>query len=1478
MKKFFNLMHFTALFLILLFAPLNLFSQTDIISDVAAFSVDKNEEKYVRINYTLNSSTVVQISKIELTDEFGEVTVLQSTDLADDIEGDIGFVETTGSETKSFKWWFLETLADRKLEGKFKVKVSLTNKATTPSQVNLVLSGYSNGQFRDQTNPVIMKNITGPFTQFTPASGLSATGNWYNQVESGAAFYSGGIVNDFPYYNHASPNFAGKPTLPSGSSFIAIKDISANVRHVWVCLAAGKMQGVQGSQKLWDFQIHFTGSDESSSTATLGQGQENSPDLISPTTCNATITVTYVQSKIVKSDVVDIEKKPGFVITVNPERNYVMEPAKPGEEIKFDLAVQEPDGSGGLKASSGATVYLFNGIQGDDKFNALTTLTDAGGSLTYIYKVPDDAKPYSFYLKFYAHKPGSIYDKSGKEELTVVVEAIADLNVIVKPQRLKMKPEETTEIEIIVSDAKGAVADANVTYINAMIDPTNSINLGNTNSKGSIRCTVNVAKEQADGTYDLSFYAARGSSLDKKSGPTICKVVVGTLPELSITITPAVSFKLQPTQSQKIKIQIKDISTNKPVQDAEVYLIDPLNDDTKYNKLPNTDVDGIVNYDIIVKKDAKQKDYFIKLYAKKDKFIEAETTNVQVTVNSDPCWTQGLLEFCAEGGWETGDGTPTYTCSKKVTINNLIIFTGSMTIDTAKLSISAEGKFYVEGVTLPGGGEGNITISEGKFDLSLLGSNGKITQFLKSKVQNFSICGVTFDLTDLELVGGRSADGIKISGSIKVPFLSKFCDAAGEESDVTGIELTGLILGRRSGFYLSQGIKITNIGAGPSLCVKEISVFYDNINDRLSLGGEVMLPFCDVGGGGAIEKGALDSIGFMYKAATPGVGIPLGHPSVCAIGVKGSVNGISKPPLNIKLGAIIADCPTKALYEGTASLLFKAPSTLGGEIEGSLLKIPGLDFWQTTFRSKITYDWKAAVLRTEGEVHSGTLNGSAYFLNASGWNAVQLVKWKFVGEVQGDLTIPDISEQGYPWDYLASRLMGGLPVTLASAKARYLFDLFGPQKYIFINLNLPIKLGESTKLAIELDFTKTPNQPGFFYYRFGEEALFIAPDVKVNPHLLADVNYPFTVPSNINFTVATIKAGTSVLPVSKIQKPDGTIIDKTTPDSSIIYSELKNKAKGFWTLNQPIPGDWKLILVNPAPNDSVKVYAERNEKNINIQVLQNGLQVEVSWNGDDFNPDDSIHLSLDDNNFGLDGSELATLPASAKKYSFTIPDSLNYCSMYVSAMVAEKGIPKQSAYSTDKIVNPKSDLPAPSGINAFYNTATRKVTIYWTPVSASRVESYYIIVTDKSGHDSVYAGIFKYKKEIVLEIEDYQNKTISMISVDANSVGGCVSNQISIATGLEEEFNPTRSDFADISIVPNPSSNTVNIIFRLNENSFVNLSIFDVLGNRLMDVEKAYYLQGSNSISADLDELASGNYILRLQTISGTIAKVLIKK
>lgn len=1475
MRKFYLLQSFKVLFFLFLFVPVYLLSQEDIITDVSAYSIDKDGDKYVRVNYTLNASSVVQISKIELTDEFGEVTVFQSADVIDDIEGDIGYVATTGGETKSFKWWFTETLADKKMEGKFKVKVSLTTKATTPSQVSLTLSSLSNQQFKEQTTPVIMKNLTGPYTQFTPAPGLSSTGTWSEQVEAGASFYAAANVNDFPYYNHSSQNFAGKPTLQSGSSFIAIKDIADGVRHVWVCMAAGKMQGAPGYQKLWDFQIHFTGSDEGSSTATIGVAKEGTPNLDNACDANALINIAYVQSKIVKSDVVDIEKKPGFEITVTPKRNYVMEPAKQGDEIEFSINVKEPDGSGGKKVSEGATVFLFNGIAGDDKFNALANKTDASGNLSFKYTIPQDAKPYSFYLKFYAFKPGSVYEKSGREERTVVVEAVADLSIVVKPQRLKMKPDSTATVEIVVSDTKGPVADALVKCINEMVAPGDMKSLGNTNSKGSFTYDVVVPKEQAEGSFDISFYAGRGSSPDVLSGPAICKLVVGTLPELSMTITPSNSFKLQPSQSQKIKIQIKDILTNQPVKDAEVYLYDPINGDTKFNKLTLTDESGFTYYDIIIKKDTKEKDYFIKLYAKKDKYIDAETLTVQVTVSTDPCWTQGGLEFCAEGGWET-DGN-SYKCSKKVTINNLIIFEGSMSIDTVKLALSGEGKFYVQNVTLPGGGEGQFTISQGKFDLALLGSQGKITQFIQSKLENFSICGVQFALTDLELVGGRSADGVKLSGSIKVPFLSKYCDGEGEAADTTGIEIYGLVLSRRTGITLTQGLKITNIGAGPSLCVKEVSVIYDNIKDRLSIGGEVMLPFCDVGGGGAIEKGKLDSVGFMYKSATPGVGIPLGDPSLCAIGLKGSANGISVPPLSIKIGAIISDCPTKAIYEATISALFKAPSTIGGEIEGGVVKIPGFDFWQVTFKSTMTYDWKAAVLRKEGEIHSGTTNGSGYFFNASGWQAIQLLKQKYVGEVAGDLTIPDISNDGFPWDYLASRISGGLPCTLAAVKGRYLMDLFRPQKYLFLNMTLPFKVGGSNNLAIELDFTKAPNQPGFFFYRLGEAPLFVAPDAKDAPNsLLGDINYPFTVPSDIDFAIATIKGGSSSIPASKIQKPDGTFIDKTTSDSSIVYNELTSQKKAFWTLNQPIPGEWKIVLVNPSPNDSVKVYAEKYDKALNMNITQNGLNVEVSWNADDFNSGDSLDLSLDDNNFGYDGSYLATVPVSAKKFTFAIPDSFNYCSMYVSAMLSDKGIPYQSAYAPEEITNPKSDLPAPSGINAFYSTANGMTTIYWTPVTAPRVESHYIIVTDKNGHDSVYVGVYKHKKEVTLEIEDYQNKKISMISVDANSVGGCVSSPISIITGLEEELNPTISDVASVSIVPNPASGLANIIFKLNQDSEVNLCVFDVLGNKAAEVVKGFYPMGSTSISFDTGALSAGYYILRMQTVAGTVAKVMI--
>jgi hypothetical protein len=89
-------------------------------------------------------------------------------------------------------------------------------------------------------------------------------------------------------------------------------------------------------------------------------------------------------------------------------------------------------------------------------------------------------------------------------------------------------------------------------------------------------------------------------------------------------------------------------------------------------------------------------------------------------------------------------------------------------------------------------------------------------------------------------------------------------------------------------------------------------------------------------------------------------------------------------------------------------------------------------------------------------------------------------------------------------------------------------------------------------------------------------------------------------------------------------------------------------------------------------------------------------------------------------------------------------------------------------------------------------------------------------------------------------------------------------------TGVNESINN------EINLYPNPSSDKVIIEFELNEAMLVNIEIFDVLGQKVKNLESNNLNFGKNILTLDISDLAFGNYILNINIGNKSINKGLI--
>jgi hypothetical protein len=87
------------------------------------------------------------------------------------------------------------------------------------------------------------------------------------------------------------------------------------------------------------------------------------------------------------------------------------------------------------------------------------------------------------------------------------------------------------------------------------------------------------------------------------------------------------------------------------------------------------------------------------------------------------------------------------------------------------------------------------------------------------------------------------------------------------------------------------------------------------------------------------------------------------------------------------------------------------------------------------------------------------------------------------------------------------------------------------------------------------------------------------------------------------------------------------------------------------------------------------------------------------------------------------------------------------------------------------------------------------------------------------------------------------------------------------ATKSKEENNEV-NEFALLENFPNPFNPTTSIKYRIPEDSFVELRIFDILGREIITLINEKQEAGNHTVQFDASNLPSGIYIYRI--VSGT--------
>ena len=861
-------------------------------------------------------------------------------------------------------------------------------------------------------------------------------------------------------------------------------------------------------------------------------------------------------------------------------------------------------------------------------------------------------------------------------------------------------------------------------------------------------------------------------------------------------------------------------------------------------------ITGETNNKFTIDKDTDVNDYYC--LANNSLLPELTLKGIPPLKEKD-CWESGPFIFCLnKGTWEKGEGKDEITTSNQININNFLYFDGTMSIDTAALKIDAQGEFYVQDLPLPGGSIGKYTLSIGEYNLALLGSDGKITNFLNSKLdESAKIFGIGLNLDNLELVGGRNASGIKIGCTISVPGISGSCgssDDSNTEIKLEGLEITskGLALG---------GAQIKDLGLFvDGYCLKNLVYSYDSQKDIFISGMQLALPFGEVGGGFKLEEGLIDSIAWNIEASvSPFV---LGSTTIGIKGFFGHISNITKPAIEVELGGIFSDILSDDLYRITASGRTVWPTEFEVKGTGQFLR-PILDElpFQLMGNVGMFYDIPNELFKINFGGNFGTADEKTWLIEGGGNFKIchRYDPPKFAGGFDGTINLPKFSDS-YPYNWLNT--MFTFPINMKTVN-RF---IWGRNKVVYGTSSFQSAEYGPYTLKYVVDLEKTWEDEDYIVYSLDLEKTKSA-IIKEKGGLLSNTTTKtFTISENTDFVVIEINSPT-IAPTSTITTPAGIEYSNSSSENNILHTESTDGKESFWSVFNPQNGDWKIELENPGENDTIITYLQGKENEFKFSMNQTGNTVTVNWDVSQVEEGQTVNIMLDDNNADFDGFLVKKGDATIGSLSFTLDENTPDCNYNLFAQLIDEYSVVQS-YADEMVNNPLATLSPPENFTSQYNSETGEFEFDWNLSTSPDITGYILTIIDDLENDSVYAILNSNQTNIPLFIEDFETKSAKIESFNQNWRIGCPATINKLTTSIENNFQIEKR-INKIKIYPNPTTGNCTIRYHISEPSKCEIMVFNISGRKIAQPFSGFQTSGFHEVNFEYGKNTNGIYLIK---------------
>jgi hypothetical protein len=155
---------------------------------------------------------------------------------------------------------------------------------------------------------------------------------------------------------------------------------------------------------------------------------------------------------------------------------------------------------------------------------------------------------------------------------------------------------------------------------------------------------------------------------------------------------------------------------------------------------------------------------------------------------------------------------------------------------------------------------------------------------------------------------------------------------------------------------------------------------------------------------------------------------------------------------------------------------------------------------------------------------------------------------------------------------------------------------------------------------------------------------------------------------------------------------------------------------------------------------------------------------------------------------------------------------------------------------------------------------------------SSKAQSVYFNYTD--GTDAAYNLTDVRKITFVSDEMNLQLLDGSVYSWNVSSIGHYQYDENSI--GIDELLNKVNA--WQVAVFPNPATNLLNVRYNLPTEDKMLISVFDLQGKLLLEINAGNRAKGEHEETLDLSTLPAGQYVCRISGQTNTISKNIIKQ